>query len=65
MDWTGSGVASAVMVGLIMWLARRSGQRMPRLAAGMPTVTAPVLVRVACDRGAAFAAEAAVASVSA
>ena len=65
MDWTGSGVASALMVGLIMWLARRSGQRMAGLVAGMPTVTAPVLVWVACDRGAAFAAEAAVASVAA
>lgn len=60
--WKAAGTAITVAVVLLM--ARRTHRRLAGLAAALPTVTAPALLWLALDQGAAFAAAAAVASVA-
>jgi len=65
MDWLWRALLTAGSVMLVMVIARRGGRRAAGLVAALPTVTAPALSWLALDRGDAFAAEAAVASVAA
>jgi len=65
MDWLWKALLTAGSILLVMAIARRGGRRMAGMVAALPTVTAPTLAWLAHDRGNAFAAEAAVASVAA
>jgi len=59
------GGLTALIVGGLLMLAQRWGRSAAGLLAGLPTVTGPALLWLALDRGAAFAAEAAVGAVAA
>lgn len=65
MDWVWKALLSAGSVLLVMLLARHGGRRAAGAVAALPTVTAPALGWLAHDRGDAFAAHAAVASLAA
>jgi uncharacterized membrane protein (GlpM family) len=65
MDWVWKALLTAGSVLLVMLLARHGGRRAAGAVAAMPTVTAPALAWLAHDRGDAFAANAAVASLAA
>jgi hypothetical protein len=65
MDWLWKALLTAGSVLMVMAIARRGGRRAAGMVAALPTVTAPTLAWLAHDRGSAFAAEAAVASVAA
>lgn len=65
MDQVLGALGTALVVGVILALARHLGQRAAGLLAALPTVTAPTLAWLAYDRGAAFAADASIAGVSA
>jgi hypothetical protein len=65
MDWVWKALLTAGSVLLVMLLARHGGRRAAGAVAALPTVTAPALAWLAHDRGDAFAAHAAVASLAA
>jgi hypothetical protein len=65
MEWVWKALLTAGSVLLVMLLARHGGRRAAGAVAALPTVTAPALAWLAHDRGDAFAAHAAVASLSA
>ena len=65
MDWVWKALLTLGSVLLVLALSRRGGPRAAGIAAALPTVTAPALAWMAHDRGDAFAAQAAVASVAA
>jgi len=65
MDWTLKALLAAATVWLVMAVARRSGRRWAGVAAALPTITAPTLAWLVCERGVGFAVNAAIAGVSA
>jgi uncharacterized membrane protein (GlpM family) len=65
MDWVWKALLTAGSVLLVMLLARHGGRRAAGTVAALPTVTAPALAWLAHDRGDAFAADAALASLAA
>ena len=65
MDWLWKALLTAGSVLMVMAIARHGGRRTAGMVAALPSVTAPTLAWLAHDRGTAFAAEAAVASVAA
>lgn len=65
MDWLFKAMLTALMVLLVMAVARRSGRRLAGAAAALPTITAPTLAWLVHERGVTFAVSAAIASVSA
>ena len=65
MDWGYKAVLTAITVALVLLVAQALGRRLAGLLAGLPIVTAPALLWIASDQGAAFAARAAVGSIAA
>ena len=59
------GGLTALIVGGLLVLAQRRGRAAAGLLAGLPTVTGPALLWLALDRGAGFAAQAAVGAAAA
>ncbi len=65
MDSLFKALLTAIMVLLVMEVARLSGRRWAGVAAALPTITAPTLAWLVHERGVAFAVNASIASVSA
>lgn len=65
MDPLAKALVTAACVAALLALARRHGQRLAGLLTGLPVITAPALLWLAQERGAAFAAGAAAGCVAA
>ncbi len=65
MGWYWKAALAALSVVLLIKLAQRGGRQLAGMVAALPTTTAPALLWLADERGPAFAAQAAVASVGA
>jgi hypothetical protein len=65
MDWGYKAMLTTVSVALVLLVAQTFGRRLAGLLAGLPIITAPALLWVASEHGAAFAARAAVGSIAA
>jgi uncharacterized membrane protein (GlpM family) len=65
MDWGYKAVLTTVTVALVLLVARTFGRRLAGLIAGLPVITAPALLWLATEHGAAFAARTAVGSIAA
>jgi len=65
MDWGYKAMLTMVSVALVLLVAEGFGRRLAGLIAGLPIITAPALLWVASEHGAAFAASSAVGSITA
>lgn len=65
MDWSYKAVLTATLVAAVMMAARLFGRRLAGLLAGLPVISAPALLWLAHEQGAAFAAASAVGSLAA
>jgi hypothetical protein len=65
MDWGYKAMLTTVSVALVLLVAQTFGRRLAGLLAGLPIITAPALLWVAGEHGAAFAASTAVGSLAA
>lgn len=65
MDWGYKMVLTSVTVAAVLMVAQLFGRRLAGMLAGLPVITAPTLLWLAYERGAAFAAASAVGSVAA
>jgi hypothetical protein len=65
MDWGYKAMLTAVTVAAVLMVAQLFGRRLAGMLAGLPVITAPALLWLAHERGAAFAAASAVGSVAA
>jgi uncharacterized membrane protein (GlpM family) len=65
MDWGYKAMLTTVTVALVLLVAQTFGRRLAGLIAGLPVITAPALVWLASEHGAAFAARTAVGSITA
>lgn len=65
MDWGYKAMLTTVSVALVLLVAQTFGRRLAGLLAGLPIITAPALLWVAGEHGAAFAARTAVGSIAA
>jgi len=65
MDWGYKATLTMMTVAVVLLVAQIIGRRIAGIVAGLPVITAPALIWVAADQGAAFAAEAAVGSIAA
>lgn len=65
MDWGYKAMLTTVTVALVLLVAQTFGRRLAGMLAGLPVITAPALLWIAAEQGAAFAARAAVGSIAA
>lgn len=65
MDWGYKAVLTAMTVAAVLMTARLFGRRVAGLVAGLPVITAPSLLWLALEQGAAYAAHCAIGSVAA
>jgi hypothetical protein len=65
MDWGYKAMLTTVTVALVLLVAQTFGRRLAGMLAGLPIITAPALLWIAAEQGAAFAARAAVGSIAA
>lgn len=65
MDWGYKAVLTMVSVALVLLVAQMFGRRAAGTLAGLPIITAPALLWMASEHGAAFAARCAVGSIAA
>lgn len=65
MDWGYKAMLTTVTVALVPLVAQTFGRRLAGMLAGLPVITAPALLWIAAEQGAAFAARAAVGSIAA
>lgn len=65
MDWGYKAMLTTVTVALVLVVAQTLGRRLAGMLAGMPVITAPALLWIAAEQGAAFAARSAVGSIAA
>jgi hypothetical protein len=65
MDWGYKTMLTSVTVAAVLMAAQLFGRRLAGMLAGLPVITAPVLLWLTYEQGAAFAAASAVGSVAA
>jgi uncharacterized membrane protein (GlpM family) len=65
MDWGYKAMLTTVTVALVLLVAQTMGRRLAGMLAGLPVITAPALLWIAAEQGAAFAARSAVGSIAA
>lgn len=65
MDWGYKAMLTMVSVALVLLVAETFGRRVAGLLAGLPIITAPALLWLASEHGAAFAASCAIGSITA
>lgn len=65
MDWGYKAMLTTVTVALVLLVAQTVGRRLAGMLAGLPVITAPALLWIAAEQGAAFAARCAVGSIAA
>jgi hypothetical protein len=63
MDWGYKAMLTTVTVALVLLVAQTVGRRLAGMLAGLPVITAPALLWIAAEHGAAFAARSAVGSI--
>lgn len=65
MDWGYKAMLTTVTVALVLLVAQTIGRRLAGMLAGLPVITAPALLWITAEQGAAFAAQSAVGSIAA
>ncbi len=65
MDWCNKAILTAITVAAVLMMAQFLGRRVAGIFAGLPIISAPVLLWVALDQGVVFAARTALGIVTA